>query len=156
MKTSIEVVVEVEIERPPSVVWLFLADVDRMPEWLGEFEAASKESDGPMGVGAVIRYTVHPGSRSGTAEITEWEPPHRLAWDGPPLRWGGGGARPRGSHTLSASGDASTFLVSSYHPELSGLQVLLRPYLTRWLRRRRRADTQTLKALVEAERLHEL
>ena len=34
--------------------------------------------------------------------------------------------------------------------EVSGLQVLLRPYLKRWLRRERRASAQALKVLVEA------
>jgi uncharacterized protein YndB with AHSA1/START domain len=151
MKTRIEVVIEVEIDRPPSVVWSVVSDVDRMPAWLGEFEAASKDSDDPMGVGTVVRYTVKPGARSGTFEITEWDPPSRLAWDGPALRWGGGSARPRGSHRLSTSSDGRTRLVSRYQPELSGMHVFLSPYLTRWLRRQRGADAQVLKALVEAE-----
>jgi hypothetical protein len=42
-------------------------------------------------------------------------------------------------------------LVSRYRPELTGTLVLLRPYLKRWLRRQRRADAQTLKALIEAD-----
>jgi hypothetical protein len=42
-------------------------------------------------------------------------------------------------------------LVSRYQPELTGTQVLLRPYLKRWLRRRRLADAQTLKACLEAD-----
>jgi uncharacterized protein YndB with AHSA1/START domain len=149
VRTTVEVIVEVEIERPPSEVWAFLSDVERLPEWLGEFEAAHEESDGPIGVGTVVRYTLQPGGRSGTFEIVEWDPPHGWAWDGPPLRWAGGAARPRGSHALTQAGEGRTLLVSRYQPELTGTQVLLRPYLERWLRRRRLADAQVLKASLE-------
>jgi uncharacterized protein YndB with AHSA1/START domain len=151
VRTSIEVIVEVEVERPPSVVWSFISDAERLPEWLGEFEAAHEESDGPTGVGTVVRYTVAPGHRSGTFEIVEWDPPRRMAWDGPALRWAGGGARPPGSHALAQAGEGRTLLVGHYRPELTGTQVLLRPYLKRWLRRQRRASAQRLKALLEAE-----
>jgi uncharacterized protein YndB with AHSA1/START domain len=151
VKTGIVVTVEVDIDRPASAVWSFLADVERMPEWLGEFEAATKESDDPMGVGTVIRYTIRPGHRSGTFELVEWDPPRRVAWDGPALRLAGGGTRPRGSHTLDPLGHDRTRLVSRYEPELTGTNVLLRPYLARWLRRQRSVDAQALKAAVEAD-----
>jgi uncharacterized protein YndB with AHSA1/START domain len=150
VKASIEVIVEVEIERPASVVWSFISDFDRLSEWLGEFEAAGKESDGPTGVGTVVRYTIQPGNRSGTFEIVEWDPPRRWAWDGPPLRWAGGAARPRGSHELAEAGEGRTRLVSRYQPELTGTNVLLGPYLKRWLRRQRLADAQVLKASLES------
>jgi uncharacterized protein YndB with AHSA1/START domain len=151
VRTSIEVVIEVEIRRPPDAVWSFLADTERISEWIGEFEATRNESDGPPGVGTVVRYTIQPGDRSGTWEIVEWDPPRRVSWDGPPLPWLGGGARPRGSHTLAEAGAGRTLLVSRYQPELTGTNALLRPYLKRWLRRQRLADAQTLKALLEAD-----
>jgi uncharacterized protein YndB with AHSA1/START domain len=150
LRTSIELTVEVEIECPPSEVWSVLSDTERLPEWFAEFEETQEDSAGPSGLGAVVRYTLQQGHRSGTFEIVEWDPPRRLAWDGPHLRWAGGGARPRGSHTLADAGDGRTLLVSRYDPELSGTQVLLRPYLKRWLRRERLASARALKALVEA------
>ena len=150
MKTTIEAIVEVEIERPRWDVWSLIADLERIPEWFGEFEGAREESEGPPGVGTVVRYTLPPG-RSGTFEVVEWDPPHRMAWDGPPLHWWGGGARPRGSHTLTETGESRTLLVSHYRPELVGTLVLLRPYLKGWLSRERRASALALKALAEAE-----
>jgi hypothetical protein len=125
-------------------------DTARLPEWIAEFAAARDESDGPIGVGAVVHYTLRQGDRSGTFEIVEWDPPRRVAWDGPPLRSAGGAMRPRGSHELAEAGEGRKLVVSHYRPEVSGLQVLLRPYLKRWLRRERRASAKTLKALVEA------
>ena len=150
MKTTIEAIVEVEIERPPSEVWAFMTDTARLPEWFAEFTAARDEPDGPIGVGAVVHYTLKQGNRSGTVETVEWDPPRRFAWDGPPVRAAGGGLRPRGSHELTEAGEGRTRVKSHYRPELSGLQVLLRPYLRRWLLRERRASAQALKALVEA------
>ncbi len=149
LKTSIEVVVEVEIGRPPAAVWAYLMEAERLPEWLGEFTAAHEMSAGPTGVGTVVSYTVE-GGRSGTWEVVEWDPPHRSAWDGPPLAWAGGGARPRGSPTLAEAGPGRTLLVTRYEPELTGTLVFMRPYLKRWVRRQRQRDAQTLKALLEA------
>lgn len=150
MRTSIEATVEVEVERSPAEVWSFLSDVERIPDWIGEIRAVRKESDGPIAVGTVARFTLEPGDRSGTWEIVEWDPPHRMAWEGPPLAWGRGGLRPRGSHELSEAGEGRTLVVSRYRPEVIGLPVLLRPYLARWLRRERAASGQALKAALEA------
>jgi uncharacterized protein YndB with AHSA1/START domain len=147
VRTNLDIEIEIDIARPVAAVWAVVSDFERLPQWLGEFEESRVESAGPVGVGAVIGYTLQ-GNRSGTFEITEWEPPRRLAWDGPPLRWAGGSARPRGSHTLSDSEAGQTHLVSRYQPELTGLQVLPGPYLRRWLSRQRRADSKTLEALV--------
>jgi uncharacterized protein YndB with AHSA1/START domain len=149
LKTSIEVVVSIEIDRPPSLVWPFVAS-KRMAEWLDEFVAVSSRSPGAIGLGTVLDYTVE-GGRSGTLEIVEWEPARRIAWDGPPLPWAGGGARPRGALVLTEIAPGRTRLTSTYHRELSGTLVLLAPYLRRWLRRRRRADALTLKGLVEGD-----
>jgi uncharacterized protein YndB with AHSA1/START domain len=145
---TVDVTVEIEIARPPSDVWAFVMDTNRLPDWLEEFESAGRVSDGPIGVGTVIEYTLQPGHRSGTYEIVEWVPERRMAWDGPPLRWAGGGARPRGSFELREAG-AGTLFVGRFQPELTGTQVLLKPYLTWWLRRQRREGFKTLRTLVE-------
>ena len=149
MKTHLEVTVSVEIAAPRAAVWAFVSDPERSPDWLEEFESSHQESDGPPGVGAVIRYTVGPGHRSGTYEIIEWEPGRRLAWDGEPLAWAGGAARPRGWFELADAGAGRTRFTGHFAPELSGTQALMRPYLKRWVRRQRREDFQKLKALLE-------
>ena len=148
LKASLEEAVEIEIERPPQVVWSYVTEFARLPEWVGEFEQAHAASGSPTGVGTIVHYTVE-GDRSGTLEIVEWDPPTRMAWDGPPLARAGGGARPRGSYTLAAAGEGRTLLVSRYKPELIGTLVFLRPYLKWWLRRQRRKDAQVLKARLE-------
>ena len=151
-RTSLDVEIAVEIERPRERVWGFVSDFERLPEVLEEFESVVKESDGPTGQGTVFRYTLSPGNRSALLEIVDWQPVWRLAWEGPPLRSRGGGARPRGFHELTAAGEGRTRLVTHYQPELTGVLVVMRPALRRWLRRQRAADAQRLKQLLEADR----
>jgi len=152
LRTSLDEEIAVEIERPYEEVWAFVTNFERLPEWLDEFEAVVKESDGPMSRGTVFRYTLSPGSRSATLEVVDWQPGRRLAWDGPPLRSRGGGARPRGFFEVAPIGESRTRLVSRYQPELTGTLALMRPILKRWLRKQRTADTERLKQLLESNR----
>lgn len=147
--TSLDVEIAVEIERRSEEVWTFVTNFERLPEWLEEFEAVVKESDGPIARGTVFRYTLSPGNRSATLEVVDWQPGRRVAWDGPPLRSRGGGARPRGFHEVTTAGEGRTRLVSRFQPELSGTLALMRPAIKRWLRRQRAADAQRLKRLLE-------
>jgi uncharacterized protein YndB with AHSA1/START domain len=148
-RTSIDVQVETQIGRPAPAVWEFVSALERLPEWLDEFEKVVKESDGPVGEGTVLRYTISPGHRSSTLRIVEWQPGRRFAWDGPPLPWHGGAARPRGYIEVIPDRDDSTRFVSRYQPELTGTMAVMRPYLAWWVRRQRATDTQRLKELLE-------
>jgi len=149
-RTSLDEEIAVEIERPSEEVWAFVSNLKRLPEWLEEFEAVVQESDGPVGKGTVFCYTLSPGHRSATLELVDWQPGRRFAWDGPPLRSRGGGARPRGFSEVTAVGEGRTRLVSRYQPELTGTLALMRPVLKRWLRRQRTADAQRLKQRLES------
>ena len=75
-----------------------MTNFERLPEWLEEFEAVVKESDGPIGRGTVFRFTLSPGNRSATLEVVEWQLGRRVAWDGP-LFARGVAARDRGAST---------------------------------------------------------
>jgi uncharacterized protein YndB with AHSA1/START domain len=151
-RTSLDEEVAVEIDRPIEEVWTFVSNAEHLPDWLEEFEAVVKESDGPIGLGTVFRYTLAPGHRSATIEVVDWHPGHRFAWDGPPLRSLGGGARPRGFFEVATIHERRTRFVSRYQPELTGTLALMRPILKRWLHRQRTADTERLKQLLESSR----
>jgi uncharacterized protein YndB with AHSA1/START domain len=152
MRRTIEVEVEVQIARPSEEVWAFVSDVERLPEWLEEFHAVVKLSDGPLAQGAIFRYTLEPGDRSSTLQIVEWEPGRRLAWDGPPLKWHGGAARPHGYFEVTNAGEGRARLVSCYQPVLTGTMALLAPVMKRWLRKQRLTDSARLKTLLETPR----
>jgi uncharacterized protein YndB with AHSA1/START domain len=149
MSRPIEVEVQTLIARPSEEVWAFVSDLELLPDWLEEFSAVAKQSEGPVGQGTSFRYTLEPGQRSSTLQIVEWEPGHRLAWDGPPLKWHGGAGRPRGYFEVTDAGEGRARLVSCYQPVLTGTMALLAPVMKRWLRRQRRIDSDRLKALLE-------
>jgi uncharacterized protein YndB with AHSA1/START domain len=148
MVRSIEVCVGTVIARGASEVWETVADLERLPQWLDEFRRVAQESDGPVGVGTVFRYTLA-GDRSATLRLVEWLPGRRYAWDGPPLPWHFGAARPRGFIELEAIDAGHTRLVTCYQPELSGSMALLAPIMKRWLRRQRTVDIETLRTLLQ-------
>jgi len=151
VRTTVKATIEVEIARPREAVWEFLADPATSPRWIEEFVESHAVSEGSPGVGSDVSYTIEPGPRSGTFELTEWEPPRWMAWAGPPLHMMGGGGAPRGSFELAETGPGATKLTATFCPELTGLPVLLKPYLRRWLVRQRRADVVKLKAILESD-----
>jgi uncharacterized protein YndB with AHSA1/START domain len=149
VKSGLDLTLEVEVEAPREEVWAFASNPERLPEWFSEFESVEQASPGEPDLDSVVRYTITAGGRSGTFEIVEWEPGSRLSWDGPPLTWMGGAARPRGTFELADAGEGRTRFTGHFRPELSGTQLLLRPYLKRWLRRERTASLRKLKELLE-------
>src|SRR6478609_2389219 len=138
MSVTIEARLETLIARPPEQVWDFVSDLTRLSEWLEEFRAVVKESEGPVGKGTVFRYTIDPGSRTSTVWLTEWVPGSRLAWDGPPLAWRVGAMRPRGYFRSARRGRGPHVAYQLLRPESQGGMVLLAPLTKRWLRRQRR------------------
>jgi uncharacterized protein YndB with AHSA1/START domain len=152
MNRTIEVRLETLVARPPEEVWAFVSDFEHLPDWLDEFRSVIKESDGPPAEGSVFCYTLEPGNRSGTLRLAEWVPGERLAWDGPPLGWRVGAARPSGYFEVARAGEGATRFISCYRPELQGAMVLLAPVMKRWLRRQRTIDSDRLKALLERTR----
>jgi uncharacterized protein YndB with AHSA1/START domain len=149
MRRVIEVEVEVQIGRAREDVWAFVSDPQHLPKWLEEFREVAKQSDGPVGEGTVFGYTIDPGGRSATMRLLEFEPGRRMAWDGPPLKWYGGAAAPRGYFEVTDAGQERTRLVCCFAPVLTGTMALLAPYMKRWLRKQRTTDAARLKELLE-------
>jgi uncharacterized protein YndB with AHSA1/START domain len=118
--------VEVDIDRPPEVVFAVLTDIGRLPEW--QASAVSAEAEGPVGEGTRIRETRRLLGREYRVvhEVTAFDPPHRFdvqSVEGPlpltvrhTLEPSGGGthlevvgeAKPKGMLRLAAGGIAKT------------------------------------------------
>jgi uncharacterized protein YndB with AHSA1/START domain len=98
------VVESIEIARRPEEVFAYLDQVDRHPEWQENLVSAEEQTEGPPGVGTrVVQVRRVPGGpRSFTLEVSEHDPPRKLAFrglDGP--------VRPVGSVTVEPVGDGS-------------------------------------------------
>jgi uncharacterized membrane protein len=74
----------IEIDRPPADVFAYLDQLDRHGEWQTAIQEVTGVSDGPTGVGtrATEKRRVPGGVREMTYEITEHEPPRRVAFKG--------------------------------------------------------------------------
>lgn len=157
-------VLEVEIDRPAREVFDYLANAENYQTWAKEFEKVDKISDGPIGRGTTFRFRLRarPGlfgmiigrtegegmpATESTFEWTEYEPPRRLAWSGPPLKRGPGTIQPIGSFTVE--GDDRSVLQASYDPVVKGLPGFVKPIFTRLIKKERREDLDQLKQLLE-------
>ena len=65
------------IDAPPDVVWDFVCDADRYPEWIYFVREVFDTSEGPMREGWVYHERAKPGPVETTSEwtITRFEPP---------------------------------------------------------------------------------
>jgi uncharacterized protein YndB with AHSA1/START domain len=93
-----------EIDRRPEEVFAYLDELDRHGEWQGAIITTRVETEGPTRVGsrAVDTRKIPGGKRDITYEVTEHDPPHRVAFrgvDGP--------VRPVGTVTVEPLGDGS-------------------------------------------------
>ena len=68
-----------EINAPPQVVWDFISDLRRAPEWVTATDEILYVSEGEIGVGTVYREKGGAGPFKSVSEwrITEFDPPHR-------------------------------------------------------------------------------
>jgi uncharacterized protein YndB with AHSA1/START domain len=143
----VSVSVEVTVDRSPAEVFGYLADGERLPEWMEEFDYVR---GGPPGPGASYRYRMRRGAES-TFEYSEYEPPRRVAWTGPAVRAGPGSLAPNGSFTVEPADGASRVRVE-LDPRPGGLFRLLLPLLRRSMRASAVQDLARLKAQLERSR----
>ena len=68
------------IPAPPGEVFAYLADLDNVAEWQGGVTAATRTSDGPMGVGSTATVTRQLMGQTLEAPLTvnAYEPPRRI------------------------------------------------------------------------------
>ena len=112
---------KITLNRPVSDVFAFLLDGDNNPKWRPGVLDIQRLTNKPDGVGSKFKQGLKgPGGRiDGDFEITECEPNRSIKFQviaGP--------ARPMGSYTFEASGNATavTFVL---HFEPKGLQKLM-------------------------------
>ena len=142
-----DVVAEVEVARPATEVFDYLADGEKMPRWMKEFTAVQKVSEGPIGQGTEFRYQDKRGNDS-TYQLSEYKPPDRLAWHGAPVKMPGGSVVPDGYYDIHEH-DGHTHVVMHMQPHLNGLAKLMSPLMAAGIRRSSRDYVRNLKADLE-------
>jgi uncharacterized protein YndB with AHSA1/START domain len=138
----------IEIKRSPEDVFAYLDQLERHGEWQGEIVSATRETDGPVGVGTRVREVRKMGRREIDAsyEITEHDPPRRTAFRGTV-----GPIRPVGKVTIESAGDGSSARVSIEFDLVGyGFGKLIAPLARRDARKRIGEYQERLKAKLEA------
>jgi uncharacterized protein YndB with AHSA1/START domain len=140
---------DIKVERPPAEVFEYLAHAEHLPEYVTDFAAVSQEGEGEPARGTRYSYKMARGQAGGTFDWTEFQPPSRLAWHGPPAKAGPGTMEPSGWWELSPDG-TGTRVKLVMTPEPGGLFKLIAPLMSRSMRGGNAKALERLKARLEA------
>jgi len=137
----------VEISRPPKEVFAYIDQLDRHGEWQSSLVDVKVQTEGPTGVGTRATETRKgPGGGQYTYEITQHDPPWKVAFRGLD-----GAIRPTGKVSIQPlDGQKRTRVTLELELEGFGMGKLFAP-LARWSAARQIPQDQArLKALLEA------
>jgi carbon monoxide dehydrogenase subunit G len=137
----------VTIQRPIEEVFGYLADVERLPEWVASIQRSTVTSPGPVGEGTTFVQTLKLVGRTFEApmEVHGYQPPRRFEFarrSGP--------MRARIGFDLTPEG-AGTRVVLTFDGDSAGFFKLGDPLLARLMAKQALADLETLKTLLESE-----
>jgi uncharacterized protein YndB with AHSA1/START domain len=141
---------ETTIARSPSEVFDHLARAEHLPEYVTQFAWVKQVSPGEPAVGTQYSYKMGRGQAEGTFEWTEFEPPSKLAWHGPPAKAGPGSMEPAGSWELTGEGSGTRVrLVMT--PKPGGLFKLFAPLMSGGMRKGNADALAKLKRQLESD-----
>ena len=139
---------ETTIARPRAEVFNYIARAELLPGYVTQFSSVEQVSPGDPGRGTQYSYKMARGQTEGTFEWTEFQPPARLAWHGPPAK-GPGSMEPSGWWELSDEGDGTRVkLVMATKP--GGLFVILAPLMTSSMRKGNEQALDRLRQQLES------
>lgn len=134
MTREVRVSAEGELPAPPDAVWEWIADHERMREWMPVAEVVRRRPGAPDPDGLGALRVVHCAPLVTEERVVAWKPPERLEWlvlEGAPLR------EARGEAVLAPRGERRTQLRLSlrFRPLVPGTGWWLRRVFARQLRR---------------------
>jgi uncharacterized protein YndB with AHSA1/START domain len=141
----IDFTVETQIARPVHDVFAYATDPERLSSWQTNTVSATREDDGPYGVGSRLR-EVHraPGGKEleSVVEVVEYAPDRVFALEvkeGTPIH----------AHFTFDPAEGGTRMRFRAHGRLSGAGRLMEPLVGRMLRKQFTEQVATLKQLLE-------
>jgi uncharacterized membrane protein len=137
----------IEINRPAEEVFAYLDQLDRHSEWQGSLVSAKVETDGPTRVGTRVleRRNVPGGARDIPYEITEHQPPRKVAFRGT-----AGPVRPVGTVTVQPLSESSSRLSLELDLEGHGIGKLFAIFARRQAAKQVPQDNEKLKQVLES------
>jgi uncharacterized protein YndB with AHSA1/START domain len=144
-----QVEAETVIDRPRPEVFDYLARAERLPEYVTDFAWVKQAADGEPALGSQYSYKMKRGQAEGTFDWTEFEPPARLAWHGPPAKSGPGTMEPSGWWELADEGEGTRVkLVMT--PKPGGLFKLMAPLMSMSMHKGNAKALERLKQRLES------
>ena len=141
----IDFTVETQIARPVHDVFAYATDPDHLSSWQTNTVSATREDEGPYGVGSRLR-EVHraPGGKEleSVVEVVEYAPDRVFALEvkeGTPIH----------GHITFEPAEGGTRMRFRAHGKLSGPSRLAEPLLARMLRKQFAQNVATLKQVME-------
>jgi uncharacterized membrane protein len=142
----VDVVTEIEIDRPVDVVASYAADPDNAPNWYDNIESVAWRTDAPLRVGSVVAFTARFLGRrlAYEYEFVDYESGVRLV-----MRTQQGPFPMETTYTWEARG-AHTRMTLRNRGTPTGFSALARVVMVPAMRRANRKDLANLKRLLEA------
>jgi uncharacterized protein YndB with AHSA1/START domain len=141
----IDITVETQIACPVHDVFAYATDPEKLSSWQTNTVSATREDDGPYGVGSRLR-EVHraPGGKEleSVVEVVEYAPDRVFALEvkeGTPIH----------AHVTFDPADGGTGVRFRAHGTLSGPARIIEPLVARMLRKQFAQHLETLKQVLE-------
>jgi uncharacterized protein YndB with AHSA1/START domain len=144
---AVDVLTEIEIERPRSHVSAYAADPDNATAWYANIESVEWETPPPAAVGSRIVFTARFLGRrlAYTYEIRELVPGERLV-----MSTAQGPFPMETTYTWEDTASGRTRMTLRNRGEPSGFAGVAAPMMARAIRRANAKDLAALKAILEA------
>jgi uncharacterized membrane protein len=146
---AVDVLTEIEIERPREVVAAFATDPDNAPAWYANIQSVSWRTPRPATIGSQIEFHARFLGRTlvYTYEVRELTPGERLL-----MSTAQGPFPMETSYEWKDAPGAATLMTLRNRGEPSGFSSLTAPVIERAMRRANRRDLARLKGLLERDR----
>jgi uncharacterized protein YndB with AHSA1/START domain len=145
----VDVVTEIEIDRPRDEVAAFASSPDKATSWYRNIESARWRTDPPLAVGSQLEFVARFVGRrlAYTYEITELVPGERLV-----MRTADGPFPMETTYTWEHTPSGGTRMTLRNRGEPAGFSTVAAPVLEAAMRRANRKDLELLKETLEQPR----
>jgi len=144
----VDVLTEIEIERPVAVVAAYAADPNHAPSWYQNIKSVEWQTAADVRVGARVAFVAEFLGRrlAYTYEIAEYAPPNRLV-----MRTASGPFPMETTYVWQAVGAGRTKMTLRNRGNPSGFSKWVAPFMAIAMRRANRKDLAALKRLLESK-----